>query len=67
MPRVYSPVSEIDTHIVLPVATQITHKIVNELHYQYILGDRIYIDTGWTAPMNHRINMFLLIDKIYLK
>lgn len=67
MPRVYSPVSEIDTHIVLPVATQITHKIVNELHYQYILGDRIYIDTGWTATMNHRINHVFINRQNLLK
>ena len=67
MPRIYSPVSELDTHVVLPVATQITHKIVNDLNYKYILGDRIYIDTGWTTTKNQKINHVMINKQNLLK
>lgn len=43
------PVSELTTHIFLPVIEQTAHRILNALALTDVIGDQIFIDTGFTA------------------
>lgn len=54
MPVVHSVVSEANTHIHLPMITQVAHHLVNSLNLpQYIKND-IHIETGWTSTKGTR-------------
>lgn len=43
------PVSELTTHIFLPVIEQTAHRILTALALTDVIGDQIFIDTGFTA------------------
>lgn len=57
MPVLSRPVSELTTHIFLPVIHQLAHRILATLGYEDAIGDRIFINTDWTAVgTTHDIN-----------
>jgi len=50
MPTIYSVIPEMTEHIHDVIARQLTHKIINDLNPLTPIADKIYIDTGHTAP-----------------
>lgn len=57
MPMFFSVTSEMDTHIIRPVLTQLAHHIIERLNLSRVIGDEIYIRTGiWNQPKNTRKN-----------
>lgn len=49
MPLLNSAISELDTHVVLPVAKQVCHYICSSLNIRKQISNDIIIDTGWTS------------------
>ena len=52
MPLVYSAISEQTDHIYDVIAKQFAHKILRDLNTLTKLEDKIYIDTGYSAPQS---------------
>ena len=46
------PVTELTTHIFLPVIEQTAHRILRALALTDVIGDQIFINTGFTAHSN---------------
>lgn len=49
MPVLSRPTRELNTHIFLPVIEQVIHRILATLGYADYIGDRIFVNTEWTA------------------
>ena len=43
------PVTELTTHVFLPVIEETAHRILRTLNLTEVIGDQIFIDTGFTA------------------
>lgn len=43
------PISELTTHVFLPVIEETVHRILRTLNLTDVIGDNIYIDTGFTS------------------
>lgn len=52
MPLVYSAISEQTDHIYDVIAKQLAHKIIRDLNPLTNMEDKIYIDTGYSAPQS---------------
>ena len=49
MPTVSRTISELTDHIFMPVAQQLSHRILHMLGYEDVVGDNIYISSDWSA------------------
>lgn len=43
------PISELTTHVFIPVIEETVHRILRTLNLTDVIGDNIYIDTGFTS------------------
>ena len=49
MPILSRPISEQTDHIFMPVAQQLSHRILNMLGYSDVIGDNIYLSSEWST------------------
>lgn len=49
MPILARPLSEQTEHIFMPVAQQLSHRILHMLGYEDIVGDNIYLSSEWSS------------------
>lgn len=63
MPTVHSIIPETETHILLPVANQVAHYIIDSLGLSQHINNDIFIDTGWTTVKGTQDNHKFRIRK----
>lgn len=49
MPTVSRTISELTDHIFMPVAQQLSHRILHMLGYEDVIGDNIYLSSDWST------------------
>lgn len=49
MPVLTRAIEELPTHIFMPVAQQLAHRVLASMEYSEAIGDSIYIDTDWST------------------
>ena len=49
MPTIARVISEQTDHIFMPVAQQLSHRILHMLGYEDVIGDNIYLSSEWSA------------------
>ena len=49
MPILARPISEQTEHIFMPVAQQLSHRILHMLGYEDVIGDNIYLSSEWSS------------------
>ena len=49
MPVLARAINELTEHIFMPVISQLSHRILQSLEFDSVIGDQIYITTDWSA------------------
>ena len=49
MPILARPITEQTEHIFMPVAQQLSHRILHMLGYEDVVGDNIYLSSEWSS------------------
>lgn len=49
MPVLSRAINEQQDHIFMPVISQLSHRILQSLEFEDVIGDQIYINTDWST------------------
>lgn len=49
MPLLHSAVSELESHIYIPIAKQTAHKVINDLNITKVINNNIFLELGFTT------------------